>query len=119
MSAAIANSRAQVLVVLGIMGLCPRIRADTMMHSAAGRTFERVVDMAVKAGLPRKERRLFIGGIRGGKPSPTVMARAERCIELIGPEVFDKAMAQHAAWEHFRETGRLPQGWTWRETVPQ
>lgn len=112
-------TRAQVLVTLGMMSLCPRIRGEHSLSTVrAGNTFNSLLDLAIKAGLPRKEKRLFIGGLRAGKPIPSVMARAERCVELIGPAAFHKQLEHHAAWEHLAATGRLPPGWTWREPAP-
>jgi hypothetical protein len=107
-------TRAQILVALGIMNLCTRVRGDHgVLTARAGQTFDALLNLAVKAGLSRKEKRLFIGGLRAGKASPCVMARAEHCVELIGPAAFHQQLRRHAAWEHIAATGRLPPGWTW------
>lgn len=111
-----AATRAQVLVALGVMSLCPRISGvDIVLAARAGHTFNALLMLATQAGFPKKEKRLFIGGLRGGKPIPSVMARAEWCISLIGPAAFDAEVARRAAWEYFEETGKLAPGWTWRE----
>ncbi|MDO9092703.1 MAG: hypothetical protein Q8R98_16020 [Rubrivivax sp.] len=105
-----AGTPAQIMVALGMMSLCPAVRGEhTIATSRAGFAFEALLDLAVKAGFP--ERRLFIGGLRTGKPTSKVMARAEECISLIGLAAFHDVLAWHAAVDQFMRTGHCPPGW--------